>query len=108
MQLTSTVPVVCRSDDKTCNLSLEIRLNDTDVFTNVCFLSLKPGTARQATEFEVSAKRDFVEDGDQTTSLKIVVPSNVDLIDWNDYKTIPSIKVRKKKIDCYLPPEHKT
>ena len=108
MQLTSTVPVVCRSDNKTCILSLEIRLNDTDVFTNVCFLSLKPGPAGQATEFEVSAKRDFVEDGDQTTSLKIDVPSNVDLIDWNDYKTIPSIKVKKKKIDCYLPPEHRT
>ena len=108
MQLTSTVPVVCRSDDKTCNLSLEIRLNDTDVFTNVCFSSLKPGPAGQATEFEVSAKRDFVEDGDQTTSLKIDVPSNVDLIDWNDYKTIPSIEVRKKKIDWYLPPELRT
>ena len=108
MQLTSTVPVVCSSGGKTCNLSLEIRLNDTDVFTNACFLNLKPGPADQATEFEVSAKRDFVEDGDQTTFLKIHVPSNVDLIDWNDYKTIPSIKVRKKKTDWYSPLEHRT
>lgn len=107
VQMTSTVPIACSSGGKTCNLSVEISLNDTDIFTNVCSLNLMPGPAGQAAEFEVTAKRDFVEDGDQTTSLKIHVPVNVDLIDWKNYKTTPSIAVRKKKIDCYVPREHR-
>ena len=42
---------------------------------------------------EVVAKRDNVDDGDQSMKIKLVMPDHVDPVDWNCYENITDITV---------------
>ena len=94
LRLTSTVPIAC-DDVKTCQLSVEVGQTNNQAFLGVCTLEFfGPRKAGQTKELEVTAKRDFVDDGDTTMVLKVHIPFSLDLNDWNDYIAIPDIKVR--------------
>ena len=53
----------------------------------------KPGPAGRSIEMEVVAKRDNVDDGDQSMKIKLVMPDHVDPVDWNCYENITDITV---------------
>ena len=95
LRLTSTVPIACDKDVKTCELSVEVGQKNTDAFLDYCTINFfGPGKAGQTKDLEVTAKRDFVDDGDTTMVLKVHIPFSFDLNDWNNYTAIPDIKVR--------------
>lgn len=75
-------------------MSVEVGQSNNQALFDVCTLQFGPGQAGQTKELEVTAKRDFVDDGDTTMSLKVHIPFNIDLNDWNKYIPIPDIKVR--------------
>ena len=93
IQVTSTVPIVCEDGTEDCRVLVELGQTNTDNFIDYCTLSFKPGPSGKTEELEVVAKRDFVDDGDQTMFLKIHIPDHIDPSDWNCYKNITSIKV---------------
>ena len=93
IQVTSTVPIVCEDGTEDCRVLVELGQTNTDNFIDYCTLSFKPGPSGKTEELEVVAKRDFVDDGDQTMFLKLHIPDHIDPSDWNCYKNITSIKV---------------
>ena len=74
---------------------MEIGQTNADFLVNVCQLNFKPGQGKDTKELELIAKRDFVDDGDQTMDLKINIPINFNLIDWMNHKKITNIRVSK-------------
>ena len=94
LRLTSTVPIACDFGINTCELSVDVGQTNDQAFFDFCVLKFQPGQAGQTKELEVTAKRDFVDDGDTTMFLKVHIPFNIDLSDWNNYVAIPNIKVR--------------
>ena len=94
LRVTTTVPIACDFGGKTCELSVDVGQTSDQAFFDFCSLKFQPGQAGQTKELEVTAKRDFVDDGDTTMSLKVHIPFNIDLNDWNNYIPIPDIKVR--------------
>ena len=95
LRLTSTVPIACDKGVKTCQLSVEVGQTNTQAFVGGCALKFfGPEKAGKTKDLDVTAKRDFVDDGDTTMVLKVYIPFSVDLNDWNDYIAIPDIKVR--------------
>ena len=75
-------------------MSVEVGQSNNQALFNFCKLQFGPGQAGQTKELEVTAKRDFVDDGDKIMLLKVHIPFNFDVNDWNDYIAIPDIKVR--------------
>lgn len=67
--------------------------NLKDAFVDWCTLNFKPGPPGQTRELEVVAKRDFVDDGDQTMFIKLFVPDHINPVDWNCYRNITDVKV---------------
>ena len=94
LRLTSTVPIACNASENTCQLSVEVGQTNNQAFFDLCILQFGPGQAGQTKELQVTAKRDFVDDGDTTMVLKVHIPFQFDLNDWNNYIPIPNIKVR--------------
>lgn len=82
LRQTYTIPIVCDPGVKTCALSVDVGQSN------------EQGEAGQTQVLEVTGKPDFVDDGDKTMLLKLNIPINIDLSDWNNYTTIPNIKVR--------------
>ena len=75
-------------------MSVEVGQSNKQALVNSCILQFKPGQAGQTKELEVTAKRDFVDDGDKTMLLNVHIPFNFDLNDWEHYIAIPNITVR--------------
>ena len=75
-------------------MSVEVGQSNNQALFNFCKLQFGPGQAGQTKELEVTAIRDFVDDGDKTMLLKVHIPFSIDINDWNDYIAIPNIKVR--------------
>lgn len=75
-------------------MSVEVGQSNKQALVNSCTLQFEPGQAGQTKELEVTAKRDFVDDGDKTMSLNVHIPFNFYLNDWEQYIAIPNIKVR--------------
>lgn len=94
----TTVPVVCQDGSVNCEVRLEIGQTKQDNFVDYCTLKFKPGPAGQEKELEVVAKRDFVDDGDQTMKVKLFVPHHLNPVDWNCYKNITDITVKTKDV----------
>lgn len=95
LRLTSTVPIACDFGVNTCELLVEVGQTNDQAYVDFCVLKFQPGQAGQTKELKVTAKRDFVDDGDTIMFLKVhVVPFNIDLSDWNNHVTLPNIKVR--------------
>ena len=94
LRLTSTVPIACEAGVNTCQLLVEVGQTNNQAFFDLCTLQFEPGQAGQTKELQVTAKRDFVDDGDTTMVLKVHIPFIVELNDWNNYIPIPNIKVR--------------
>ena len=94
LRLTSTVPIACDAGVNPCQLSVEVGQTNGQAVLDFCTLHFEPGQAGQTKELQVTAKRDFVDDGDTTMVLKVHIPFNFDFNDWNDYITIPNITVR--------------
>ena len=67
--------------------------DNVQVFTDLCVLSFKPGQAGQTEELELTAKRDFVNDGDQIMFLQFIISLKGTINDWRNYATIPDYKV---------------
>ena len=75
-------------------MSVEVGQSNNQALFNFCELQFGPGQAGQTKELEVTAKRDFMDDGDKAMLLKVHIPFNFDLNDWDHYIAIPDIKVR--------------
>ena len=75
-------------------MSVEVGQSNNQALFDVCTLQFGPGQVGQTKELEVTAIRDFVDDGDKTMLLKVHIPFNFDLNDWDHYIAIPDIKVR--------------
>ena len=75
-------------------MSVEVGQSNNQALFNFCKLQFGPGQAGQTKELEVTAKRDFMDDGDKAMLLKVHIPFNFDLNDWDHYIAIPDIKVR--------------
>ena len=102
VRITSTIPIVCQDGSTSCVVIVELGqveqnttpcTTDPDTYVDTCTLRYTPGPAGQTREIEVVAKRDFVDDGDQTMFLKINVGDNMDPVDFNCYKSITTVKV---------------
>ena len=91
--MTTTVPLICEDGTENCEVLVELGQTNTDNFVDYCTLKFKPGPAGQSKVVEVVAKRDFVDDGDQTMFLKIHIPNHIDPVDWNCYKNITDVRV---------------
>ena len=74
---------------------MEIGQTSTDSFVDVCALYFDPCRGNQTKELELIATRDFRDDGDRIMDLKIILPINVNLVDWKNHKNISNIKVSK-------------
>ena len=66
--------------------------NDKDTFLDSCEKFFTPNSTK-VQEIEVVAKRDFLDDNDQTMFIKFFVPEHINALDWNCYKNIPQVQV---------------
>ncbi|XP_057308609.1 von Willebrand factor D and EGF domain-containing protein-like isoform X3 [Hydractinia symbiolongicarpus] len=98
LTVTSTLPIVCQDGTENCEVLVELGQTNTDNFIDYCTMKFKPGPAGQTHVVEVVAKRDFVDDGDQTMHLKIHIPDHVDPVDWNCYKNITDVLIKTKDV----------
>ena len=94
LTLTSTVPIACDDGINNCDLLVELHQTNDQAFNDYCALKFKPGKAGQTQEFNITAKRDFVDDGDKIMIIKLKIIFNIGLSDWNKHIAIPNIKVR--------------
>ena len=97
LHLTSTVPIICDKNSSECILPAEIAQTSTQIVLTTCKVEFHGSWLAGKTEsFEVSATRDFVEDGDQDVFLRITIPLvHYAYADWNNYTDTLSVKVLK-------------
>ena len=88
----ATVPIVCQNS-KICSVLVDLGQDNTQNFLDLCTIVFKPGAANQTQSVEVTAKRDFINDGDRIMVLKVNVLEHIDPVDWNQHRKIPDIQV---------------
>ena len=76
--LTATVPIAS-------NVVVNLNQNNEQIVISTCGVVFGPGAAGQTKTFEVVAKKDFVNDGNQRTTINTFVTSTTGHIDWSGY-----------------------
>ena len=90
--MTATVPIVCQLG-KHCKVLIDLGQDNNEGFLNLCTIEFKPGLANQTQEIEITAKRDFINDGNRRMIIKIKVLEHIDPCDWNKHHNISHVIV---------------
>ena len=99
--VTTTVPVVCENGRKdSCFLKVAVGQSENtnldrspDGVLGTCSIKFKPSLQNQSKEVEVSAVRDFRDDGDKFMYVGLQVKFHWQLSDWVKHRPVGHVKV---------------
>ena len=88
-----TVDVVC-SGSKQCSVRLYISHDNPEILLSTCSVLLD--NKRSSQTIEVHAKRDFIDDGDKSVTLKMAIDQDTNATDWLTHQEFDIINVGNK------------
>eukprot|EP00795_Rhopilema_esculentum_P008755 gene8755-14781_t len=85
-----TIDVVC-SGSKQCSVRLYISHDNPEILLSTCSVLLD--NKRSSQTIEVHAKRDFIDDGDKSVTLKMAIDQDTNATDWLSHQEFDNINI---------------